>query len=46
MKTKGSLLVSVIGDSTTVTGLLLTGMGERNSKGQTNFLVVDKDTTD
>lgn len=36
----------MIGDSTTVTGLLLTGMGERNNKGQTNFLVVDKDTTD
>ena len=43
---KGTLLVSVIGDSTTVTGLLLTGMGERNTKGQTNFMVVDKETTD
>ena len=43
---KGTLLVSVIGDSTTVTGLLLTGMGERNVKGQTNFMVVDKETTD
>ena len=39
-------MVSVIGDITTVTGLLLTGMGERNVKGQSNFLVVDKDTTD
>lgn len=29
-----------------MTGLLLTGMGERNVKGQSNFLVVDKDTTD
>jgi ATP synthase F subunit len=43
---KGTLLVSVIGDTTTVTGLLLTGMGERNAKGQTNFMVVDKETTD
>ena len=45
-KNKGTLLISVIGDVTTVTGLLLTGMGERNSKGQTNFMVVDKETTD
>jgi vacuolar-type H+-ATPase subunit F/Vma7 len=29
-----------------VTGLLLTGIGERNTKGQQNFLVVDRDTTD
>ena len=43
---KGTLLVSIIGDSTTVTGLMLTGMGERNAKGQTNFMVVDKETTD
>lgn len=46
MSVKGTLLVSVIGDATTVTGLLLTGMGERNAKGQTNFLVVDRETTD
>lgn len=39
-----SLLVSVIADATTVTGLLLTGIGERNAKGQSNFMVVDKDT--
>ena len=25
----------------TVTGFLLTGIGERNSKGETNFLIVD-----
>ena len=43
---KGTLLVSAIGDRTTVTGLLLTGMGERNLKNQTNFLIVDKDTDD
>ena len=33
VKSKGTLLISVIGDVTTVTGLLLTGLGERNSKG-------------
>ena len=43
---KGTLLVSAIGDRTTITGLLLTGMGERNLKNQTNFLIVDKDTDD
>ena len=45
-KAKNTLLVSVIADATTVTGLLLTGIGERNTKGQQNFLIVDKDTTD
>ncbi len=29
-----------------MTGLLLTGIGERNTKGQQNFMIVDKDTTD
>jgi len=42
---KGSLLVAVIGDEPTVTGFLLTGIGERNRKGEANFLIVDKDTT-
>jgi vacuolar-type H+-ATPase subunit F/Vma7 len=41
---KGTLLIAAIGDIGTVTGLLLTGMGERNAKGQTNFMVVDKET--
>ena len=45
-KGKSTLLVSVIADATTVTGLLLTGIGEHNTKGQQNFLIVDKDTTD
>ena len=36
-----STLVAVIGDEDTVTGFLLAGIGERNSKGETNFLVVD-----
>ena len=43
---KGTLLVAAIGDRTTITGLLLTGMGERNLKNQTNFMIVDKDTKD
>ena len=43
---KGTLLVAAIGDRTTITGLLLTGMGERNLKNQANFFIVDKDTTD
>ena len=41
---KGTLLVAAIGDRTTITGLLLTGMGERNNKNQANFMIVDKDT--
>ena len=46
IKVKGTLLVAAICDVATLTGLLLTGMGERNLKGQTNFLIVDKETTD
>ena len=44
--TKGTLLTSIIADETTVTGFLLTGMGERNRKQQCNFAVINKDTTD
>ena len=44
IKVKGTLLMAAIGDESTVTGLLLTGLGERNLKGQTNFFIVDKDT--
>lgn len=44
-RVKGSLLVAVIGDEATVTGFLLTGIGERNRKGEANFLTVTKDTT-
>jgi V-type H+-transporting ATPase subunit F len=44
-KIKGSLLIAVLGDEPTVTGFLLTGIGERNRKGEANFLVVTKDTT-
>ena len=42
---KGSLLIACIGDEATVTGFLLTGIGERNRKGEANFMVVTKDTT-
>ena len=37
-----STLVAVIGDEDTVTGFLLAGVGERNTKGECNFLVVDE----
>lgn len=40
-KGEGTSIVSIIGDEDTVTGFLLTGIGERNIKGETNFLVVD-----
>ena len=49
-KSEGTSLVSIIGDEVlkyywyfkdTVTGFLLTGIGEKNIKGETNFLVVD-----
>lgn len=43
---KGTLLVAAIGDASTITGLLLTGMGERNERGQQNFLIVERNTTD
>ena len=44
LKVKGSLAFGVIGDEPTVTGFLLTGVGERHPKHGTNFLIVDKDT--
>ena len=46
IKVKHTLLIAAIGDESTVTGLLLTGMGERNLKGQANFFIVEKDTSD
>ena len=39
-----TMLVSIIGDEDTVTGMLLTGLGERNLKGETNFFKVDTST--
>ena len=41
-----SLLVAVIADESTVTGFLLTGIGQRNKNGDQNYLIVNKDTTD
>ena len=38
IKIKGSLAFAVIGDEPTVTGLLLSGIGERHPKYGTNFL--------
>ncbi len=43
---KGTLLVGAIGDASTITGLLLTGMGERNEREQQNFMIVERNTTD
>lgn len=43
---KGTLLVAAIGDASTITGLLLTGMGERNERGVKNFLIVERNTSD
>jgi V-type H+-transporting ATPase subunit F len=45
-KIKGMLLVGIIADETTVTGFLLTGMGERSKEGKSNFYIVDKDVSD
>ena len=48
-KTKGTYLTAIMADETTVTGFLLTGMGERKRTGdkdRSNFFVVGKDTTD
>ena len=42
---RGTLLVAAIGDATTITGLLLTGMGERNLQGKTNFMIVERETS-
>lgn len=45
IRVKGTLIIAVIGDESTVTGLLLTGIGERNAQGS-NFFIVEKETTD
>eukprot|EP00055_Hartaetosiga_balthica_P005222 m.15064 g.15064 ORF g.15064 m.15064 type:complete len:120 (-) comp4408_c0_seq2:939-1298(-) len=38
-------LLAVIGDEDTCTGFLLGGVGDINSKRETNYLIVTKDTT-
>jgi V-type H+-transporting ATPase subunit F len=40
-KSDKTMLVGMIGDEDTVTGMLLTGIGERNTKGETNFYIID-----
>ncbi|KAJ1679628.1 H(+)-transporting V1 sector ATPase subunit F [Spiromyces aspiralis] len=41
---KGRNLIGLIGDEDTVTGLLLTGIGDIDEKQRPNFMVVDKKT--
>ena len=43
---KKSLLVAVIADESTVTGFLLTGIGQRGKDGSSNFMICGKETTD
>jgi vacuolar-type H+-ATPase subunit F/Vma7 len=40
------LLVAVIADESTVTGFLLTGIGQRGTKGDHNYMIINKQTTD
>ena len=44
--TSKKLLVAVIADESTVTGFLLTGIGERDKNGIQNYMITNKDTTD
>jgi V-type H+-transporting ATPase subunit F len=41
-----SMLVAVVADESTVTGFLLTGIGQRGKNGEQNYMIVNKDTTD
>ena len=43
---KGRLIMSVIADEPTVTGFLLTGMGQRDINGKSNYFMSGKETTD
>ena len=40
------LLIAVIADESTVTGFLLTGIGQRGTRGDTNYMIVNNETTD
>ena len=42
---KGRLIMAVIADEPTVTGFLLTGMGQRDSAGKSNYFISTKQTT-
>jgi V-type H+-transporting ATPase subunit F len=37
-------LIALLGDEDTVTGFLLTGIGERNHRGEANFFIVEGST--
>ena len=41
-----SLLGAVVADESTVTGFLLTGIGQRGKNGEQNYMICNKDTTD
>jgi hypothetical protein len=43
-KSGASFLIAAIADEDTVTGLLLSGIGQRDEKGQTNYLVVEPES--
>jgi len=43
---KTRLIMSVIADESTVTGFLLTGLGQRDNTGKTNYYMTSKETTD
>ena len=42
---KGRLIMAVMADEPTVTGFLLTGMGQRDSGGKSNYFISTKETT-
>ena len=44
--TKKSLLICAMADEQTVTGFLLTGIGQRGKDGSQNYMIVNKETTD
>lgn len=43
---KNRLIMAVIADEATVTGFLLTGMGQRDMSGAANYFMSSKETTD
>ena len=43
---KNRLIMAIIADESTVTGFLLTGMGQRDNQGNSNYFMSSKETTD
>lgn len=41
---KGRLIMAVMADEPTVTGFLLTGMGQRDAHGKSNYYITNKET--